>query len=126
MRQFPSGVISAASGNKANASAAATFTKTSTNLWYVTGIEVTASGATAGLPVLVTLTGVLGGTLTWIFTYPAGVLVGAAPLVLDFEPPLVSVDANTDVVLTLPASGAGGTNASVVMHGFVGQRNLLD
>jgi hypothetical protein len=126
MRQFPSGVTSAASGNKAAAAATATFTKTGTNLWYVTGIEVTASGATAGLPVSVTLTGILGGTLTWIFTFPAGVLVGASPLVVEFNPPLASVDANTDVVLTLPSSGAGGTNASVVMHGFVGQRNLLD
>lgn len=126
MRQFP-GVISAASGNKANASAAATFAHTGLTLTYVTGFEVTASGATAGLPVLVTLTGVLGGTLTWIFTFPAGVLVGATPLVVEFDPPLPSVDVNTDVVLTLPASGAGGTNASVVMHGFVGgQRNFVD
>lgn len=126
MRQFP-GVISAASGNKAAAAATATFTKTGVTLTYVTGFEVTASGATAGLPVLVTLTGVLGGTLTWIFTFPAGVLVGATPLVVEFDPPLPSVDVNTDVVLTLPSSGSGGTNAAVVMHGFVGgQRNFVD
>lgn len=126
MRQFP-GVISAASGNKANASAAATLVHTGVTLTYVTGFEVTASGATAGLPVLVTLTGLLGGTLTWIFTYPAGALVGATPLVVEFDPALPCVDVNTDAVLTLPASGAGGTNASVVMHGFVaGQRNFVD
>jgi len=126
MRQFPSAVIAASSGNKANSAATATLTHDSTNLWYVTGLEVTASGATAGLPVNVTLTGCLGGTLTWTFTFPAGVLVPATPLVIAMDNPLPSVDANTDVVLTLPASGSGGTNAAVVLRGFKGTRNLLD
>ena len=126
MKLFPTGITSISSGNKAATAATATFTHTGNNLFFVTGIEVTASGATAGLPVLVTLAGCVGGTMTWIFTFPAGVLVGATPLVIEFNPPLPEVDANTDVVLTLPSSGAGGTNASVVMHGFVGARNLLD
>jgi hypothetical protein len=126
MKQFISGTTSISSGNKAATTATATFTHTGNNLFYVTGIECTASGATTALPVIVTLAGCLGGTMSWIFTFPAGVLIAAQPLIIEFNPPLPSVDANTDVVLTLPSSGTGGTNAAVVLHGFVGARNLLD
>lgn len=111
--------VTNASGNKANASAAATLAAVSGKTNYITGFACTASGATAGLPVNVTVAGVLGGTLTYTFTYPAGVLVPATPLVINFIPPIPASATNTAITVTLPASGAGGTNAAAVAQGFV-------
>src|SRR5947207_13311659 len=64
-----------ASGNVANSSAAASLAAVSGKTNYLTGFQVTASGATAGLPVNVTVTGVITGTMTYTFVFPAGVLV---------------------------------------------------
>jgi hypothetical protein len=108
----------AASGNVANGSAAATLTPGSTVKAYITGFEVTATGATVGLPVLVTVAGILGGTLTYIFAAPAGALLIATPLIVPFNPPLPASAVNTAIVVTCPALGTGNTNAAVVAHGF--------
>lgn len=110
--------LSASSGNVANASAVATLAKATGKTVYLTGIHCTASGATTGLPVSVTVTGLLGGTRTYTFVFPAGVLVSATPLVETFNPPLPASATNTDVVLTLPAGGTGNTNASCNAQGF--------
>lgn len=107
----------AGSGNVANAAAAATLTGTATTTVYIAGFEMTASGATAGLPVLLTITGLLGGTRTYIFTFPTGVLVGEQ-LVVKFDPPLPASAINTAIVVSCPAGGAGNTNAAMVAHGF--------
>ena len=108
----------AGSGNVANASAAATLTGTATTTVYISGFEVTGSGATAGLPVTVTVAGLLGGTRSYTYTFAVGALVGNQPLVVAFNPPLPASAVNTAIVVTCPASGAGGTNNTVVAHGF--------
>lgn len=110
--------LTASSGNKANASAAATLTGTSTTTVYITGFEMTASGATAALVVSPTVVGLLGGTATYTFVYPAGATAQATPLIVEFPVPIPASAVNTAIVVTLPASGAGGTNATVVAHGF--------
>ena len=110
--------LTSASGNKANASAAATLAAATGKTTYITGFQVTASGATAGLPVSVTVVGVLGGTLTYTFTAPAGVLVPATPLVVTFPNPVPASDVNTAIVVTLPALGSGNTNAAVCAQGY--------
>lgn len=110
----------AASGNVANASAAATLTPLSTDTAYISGFEVTGSGATTGLPVTVTVAGILGGTLSYTYTFVAGVLVPNSPLVVEFNPPLPASAVNTPIVVTCPASGAGGTHNTVVAHGYHG------
>lgn len=117
---YPTGrtALIAGSGNKANASAAATLTPGSTVAAYLAGFEITATGATLGLPVIVTVAGILGGTLSYIFSAPAGVLVDATPLVVEFDPPLPASAVNTPIVVTLPALGTGNTNAAVVAHGY--------
>lgn len=106
------------SGNKANASAAATLTPGATQTAYIAGFEITGSGATAGLPVTVTVAGLLGGTRSYTYSFAAGALVGNLPLVVDFMPPLPASAINTPIVVTCPASGAGGTNNTVVAHGY--------
>lgn len=120
VQPYPVGrtALVSASGNKANASAAATLTPGSTVTAYLAGFEITATGATVGLPVIATVTGILGGTLSYIFSAPAGVLVDATPLVVEFSPPLPASAVNTAIVVTLPALGTGNTNAAVVAHGF--------
>jgi len=58
----------AGSGNVAAASAVATLTGTASTTVYIAGFEVTGSGATAGLPVTVTVAGLLGGTRHYTYT----------------------------------------------------------
>lgn len=108
----------AGSGNVANASAAATLTGTAATLVYLSGFEVTGSGAVAGLATTVTVAGLLGGTRSYTYSFAAGVAVGNTPLMVKFNPPLPASAANTTIVVTCPASGAGGTNNTVVAHGF--------
>lgn len=108
----------AGSGNVTNASAAATLTGTATTSVYITGFEVTGSGSTAGLPVTVTVAGLLGGTRSYTYSFVAGVLVANVPLVVTFYPALPASAINTAIVVTCPAGGAGNTNNTVVAHGF--------
>lgn len=107
----------AGSGNVANASAAATLTPTATTTAYISGFEVTGSGSTTGLPVTVTVAGLLGGTRSYTYSFVAGVLVANAPLIVAFFPPLPASVVNTAIVVTCPAGGAGNTNNTVVAHG---------
>lgn len=106
------------SGNKANASAAATLTPTSGKTVYLAGLICTASGATTGLDVSVTVTGLTGGTQTYTFTFPAGALVGAYPLIIDFPINIPATGPDVAVAVTLPAGGIGNTNAAVTAFGY--------
>lgn len=110
--------LHASSGNVANAAAVATLAATAGQTTYITGFEVTAAGATAGLAVNVTLAGCLNGTQTFTFAAPIGALVVATPLSINFSNPIPASAPNTTIVLTLPALGLGNTNAAVVAHGF--------
>ncbi len=110
--------INAASGNKANLIAAATLPAAAGKTTWITGFEVTASGATAALPVTVTVTGLQGVNLSYTFTFPADPLAEAVPLIVQFPQPLPASAVNTAISVQLPASGAGGTNATVCAHGF--------
>lgn len=108
----------AGSGNVANASAAATLTPTATTTAYIAGFEVTGAGAPTALPVTVTVAGLLGGTRSYTYSFAAGALVANTPLIVTYLPPLPASAVNTAIVVTCPASGASGTNNTVVAHGF--------
>lgn len=108
----------AGSGNVANASAAATLTPAATTTAYISGFTVTGSGATTALPVTVTVAGLLGGTRSFTYVFVAGVLLANQPLVVSFYPALPASAINTAIVVTCPASGAGGTNNTVVATGY--------
>lgn len=105
------------SGNAANAIATATVAAQGGKRFYLTTVNITASGATSGLAVAPTITGLVGGTRTFAFVFPAGVLVQSQPLSFSFYPPVPST-INTAVVGTLPASGSGGTNAAINLEGY--------
>lgn len=117
---YPAGatILGATSGNVANASAVATLAGAAAKTTYISGFQVTGAGATAGLPVVVTVTGLLGGTQSFIFVFPAGALVGAQPLVVNFSYPIPASAVNTPIVVTCPAGGTGNTNAVVSAQGF--------
>jgi hypothetical protein len=117
---FPNGAVplAAPSGNVANAVAAATLVGVASKTAYIAGFEVTGAGATAGLPVSVTVTGVLGGPLAYTYCAAAGVLVANQPLIVEFNPPLPASAANTNIVVSCPALGAGNTNNTVNAHGY--------
>jgi hypothetical protein len=111
-------VTTYSSGNVANATASATIPAVAARTCYISGFEVTGAGATVGGVVSLTITGLLGGTATYSVTAPTGATVGLTPLVIEFNPPLPASAANTAIVVSLPALGAGNTNAAVVAHGF--------
>lgn len=108
----------AGSGNVAAASAVATLTGISTTTVYLSGFEITGSGATAALPVSVTVSGLLGGSRIYTYNFAAGVLVGNTPLIVTFDPPLPASAINTAIAVTCPSGGSGNTNNTVVAHGF--------
>jgi len=114
----PSGLTTVSSGNVANASAAATLAAVAAKTNYLAGFEITAGGATGAALVSATITGLAGGTATYTFGAPAGATVAATPLVVWFPTPLPASAVNTAIVVTLPALGAGNTNATVVVHGY--------
>ena len=110
--------VGASSGNVANASAAASLAAAAGLTNYVTGADITFAGATAAGVVLATITGLLGGTQTFVVVVPAGATVGGTPLALRFDPPHPASAANTAITVTLPALGAGNTNAAVNIRGI--------
>lgn len=112
-------IKSAASGNVANAAATATLAAGAQQFTYITGFEATFAGATVGQCVNLTITGLLGGTLTYPVCSPTGATVQGYPFGFEFVPPLRSSAVNTAIVVSMPALGAGNTNAAVIAHGFV-------
>jgi hypothetical protein len=117
---YPAGAtaITADSGNKANASAAATLAAAAGVTTYISGFMVTATGATAASVVTGTITGTITGTLHFTFAAVAGATVICTPLVVTFPYPIPASAVNTAITVTLPALGAGNTNATVTAFGF--------
>jgi hypothetical protein len=117
---YPVGAVptSASSANVANATAAATLAAVAGKTTYVTGFSVTGAGATAGLPVTVTLTGVVGGPLNFTYCAAVGALVANTPLVVVFPEPIPAAAVNTAITVSCPALGAGNTNNTATIYGF--------
>lgn len=106
------------SGNITNAVLTLTEAAVAAKRNFISGFDLTALGATAAKAVSVTLTGVQGGaTLSWLFVFPLGVAVIAAPLNIRFDPPLQGA-VNTAMTLSVPAGGAGNTNTQANMYGY--------
>ena len=115
---LPPNLITATSGNVANSNAVATLAAAAGKTTYISGCEITASGATVGAVVTPTIAGVITGTMSYTFTAPAGSVLNATPLLLSFVPAIPASATNTTIVVTLPALGAGNTNATVSAHGY--------
>lgn len=86
---------------------------------YITGFQVTASGATAASVVQVTVGPLAGGTtLQYSFVFPAGAGVPANPLIVAFPEPIPASGPNTAISVSVPSGGAGNTNVSASAQGF--------
>lgn len=109
--------VGGSSGNVANAVAAASLGAVAAKLNYITGFEVFGSGATAGSVVLVTVTGLVGGTMTYPLVVPAGVGVQNPALAVQFAPPHPATAVNTAITVSCPALGAGNTNNCANVRG---------
>lgn len=106
------------SGNVANANAVATLAAVAGKTNYVTGIALTGGGATAASIVSATLAGLISGTQTFSYGVVAGATTANNALEINFDPPIPASAANTAIVLTLPALGAGNTNAVANIRGY--------
>jgi hypothetical protein len=110
--------ITASSGNVANAAATATLAQVSGKTTYITGFAVSGTGANVGLPVIVTVTNVITGTMSYIYAAVAGVLLENTPLIVQFPYPIPANAAATTIPVSCPALGTGNTNNTVNAYGF--------
>ena len=117
---YPAGAIpiTASSGNVAAAVATATLAQTPGKTTYITGFEVTGSGATAALVVIVTVTNTITGTMTYIYAAALGVAVENTPLIVQFPKPIPANAPATTIVVSCPSLGTGNTNNAVTAHGY--------
>lgn len=111
-------VVSSSSGNVAAAAATATLAAAVGKTTYIVGAIVTGSGATAGSVVNGTITGLLGGTMTFSVPVSTGVTAGNQPIYFDFYPALPASTTNTAIVVSVPSLGAGNTNSAVSAWGY--------
>lgn len=111
-------VLTGSSGNVAATATTATLTGAAAVTTYITGFTVTGAGATGGSVILITVTGTIGGTLTYTLTIPSGATTAVTPLDIQFNTPVPSSAVNTSIVVNVPSFGAGSTNAAVVATGF--------
>ena len=111
-------VVTSSSGNVAAATATSTLAGAASKTTYLSGFAVTGAGATAGSVVNGTVTGLLGGTMTFAVPVATGATVGNLPIFLDFNPPLPASAVNTAIVVSVPSLGAGNTNSAVSAWGY--------
>lgn len=118
--QYPVGAtaITASSANVANASAVATLAGVSAKTTYICGANITSAGSTAAAVVTPTIVGTITGTLNFTYATVAGATLANAPYIVKFAPCVPASAVNTAIVVTLPALGAGNTNATVNAHGY--------
>lgn len=109
----------ATSGNVANATATATLAANATQKWFLTGFMIDVTGATVGVVVSATITGLAGGTITLPVVFPTGVTVDGTRRSIVFNPPIPASTVNTALTLTVPAGGSGNTNASGHLFGYL-------
>lgn len=115
---FPAGStpVGTGSGNIANAAATATMAAVPAKTNYCTGIILAGLGATAAGVANLTITGALGGTIPIPIPIPAGVGV---PFFYTLPGVFAASGPNVALVVSLAAAGAGNTNASVTLTGYV-------
>ena len=111
-------VVSSSSGNKAAAVATTTLAASTTQLTFICGFSATGAGATAATAVNATITGVIGGTMTYVFAVPAGVDVPAQGLSVQFYPCIPTTAINTAIIVSMPSLGTGNAHAAMVAWGY--------
>lgn len=86
---------------------------------FVQSITITGLGATVAAQVTATLTGLLGGTISYPLTVPAGATVPITNVFDGFGSLGIQASAvATAITLNLPAFGAGNTLAEAALNGY--------
>jgi hypothetical protein len=85
---------------------------------YLAGFAISGSGATAASVVRATITGI-GVTWGIDIAVPAGVNLAIAPIIVTLPNPIPASAANTAITLSVPAFGAGNTDVSIAIWGFL-------
>jgi hypothetical protein len=85
---------------------------------FITGFEITGTGATGTSTVTITVTGILGGTKTYFMVIPAGAALADTSLIIEYARPIPASALNTAITVNVPSFGAGNLNAAVTAHGF--------
>ena len=110
--------LQSSSGNVAAATATSTLTGVASKTNYLTGFSFTSAGATAASVVTGTVTGLLGGTMSFTVPVVAGATLANPTIQMQFQPSLPASAANTSIVVSVPSLGAGNTNATVSAWGY--------
>jgi hypothetical protein len=118
---YPQGAIPiTASGNGTTGAIAATIPAFASKTAYLCGFYYTGTNATAAQTGSVTVTGVIGGTMS--FGYPTLVVGATIPVTIPideaFLPCVPATGQNVAIVVNGPALGAGATLATVTAWGF--------
>jgi hypothetical protein len=111
------------STNTGNAQVVATLPAVAGKVNWLEGFDITGTGATAALAIEVVVGG-LASAMKMEFGVAAGVLAPVNPTgpgiySIRFPEPLPASAVNTAITVTVPAFGAGNTNAAVTAYGFV-------
>jgi hypothetical protein len=107
-----------ATGTGAASAIAATITGVTNKTTWITGFYVTGLGATAAAQITCTITGLLGGTLTFYYPVPIGVGVSGPPLWVELPQPLPASGTGVNIVLNVPSFGAGNTASGATIKGY--------
>ena len=113
-----------ATASAAAAAATATIAGTATQLAYITGFQVTGTGATTQTCINVTVLGIQGtaaghsGTMTYKFQVPTGGTAAATPLAVNFTPPYPAVAAGSAITVDIQSFGSGNLHSAVTAQGF--------
>lgn len=110
--------LGATSGSVAAAVAAATLAADANQFNWLTGFDLTGSGATAASTIAITVTGLVGGTITFLMVVPAGAALAASGLSKSFPIPLRSSAKNIAIVVSSPSFGAGNLAACMNAYGY--------
>lgn len=103
-----------------NAQQVATITPGAGITAFIQSLRITGLGATAAVEVTAVLAGVLGGSINYPVSVPAGVAVPIAPVEDTFPGRGLAGSAPAQAItLTLPAFGAGNTLESASIQGYL-------
>lgn len=94
-----------------------TLTIPSAKMGYLDGFDIDGMGATAGSVVIVTVAGLLGGTLNYALPIVAGNTTPNPSFTKRFNPPLQASATNTNIVVSVPSFGSGSPGQSTNTFG---------
>ena len=109
---------SASSGNIAANTCSCSFAADPGIMNFLSGFNLTGAGASSATVVSLTVTGLLGGTMTYTVGVPSGANVSIQPLIVQFPEAIMATAANTAITVSVPTFGTGNTNVAVSMYGY--------